>query len=165
MKQIVIAFFTLIVSSSALFAQSEVKSPAESSESSLMKISYGAPSKKGREIFGGLVPFGKVWRTGANAATEITFKSDVKVGGISVKAGTYSIFSIPGESEWTIIINSELKQWGAYKYDKIKSNNVAEVKVAVKKQDSSQEKMSITASETGFSIAWDMVSVNVPVSK
>jgi hypothetical protein len=86
----VFSFLSLMLCISTLsFAQS----PAVSAESANVKVTYGQPSKKGRVIFGGLEKFGTVWRTGANGATEITFKKDVKFGGKSVKAGTYSLFS------------------------------------------------------------------------
>ena len=81
-------------------------------EDSYVKITYNRPHKKGREIFGAdLVPYGKVWRTGANEATEITVTKDVKLGGHKIKAGTYSIFTIPQKDKWTIIINKALGQW------------------------------------------------------
>ena len=78
-------------------------------------ITYGRPSVKGRQIFGGLQEFGKVWRTGANESTNITFSNDVKIEGKPLKAGTYSLYTIPGKDEWTIIINSKLS-WGT-QYD------------------------------------------------
>lgn len=80
-------------------------------------ITYGRPKAKGRTIFGDLVPYDAVWRTGANEATTITFSDDVTVNGESLSAGTYSLFSIPQEGEWTIIFNSVATQWGAYDYD------------------------------------------------
>ena len=84
-----------------------------------IEIVYSRPGMKGREIFGdaGLVPFGKVWRTGANSATKITFSTPVKLNGTDVAAGTYALFTIPGEDEWTIIINKGAEQWGAYQYN------------------------------------------------
>src|SRR6476660_6493757 len=82
-------------------------SPKASAEGKGVKVTYGQPSKKGREIFGKLVPFGQVWRTGANEASEITFNKDVTVGGKPVKAGTYTLFTIPKETEWTVILNSQ----------------------------------------------------------
>jgi Protein of unknown function (DUF2911) len=82
-----------------------------------VKVMYGRPSKKNREIFGKLVPYGQVWRTGANEATEITFSRDVVVQGKPVVAGTYSLFTIPQENSWTIILNKEVGQWGAYNYN------------------------------------------------
>ncbi len=82
-----------------------------------IKITYGRPYVREREIFGGLVPFGSVWRTGANEATEITVTRDVIMDGNHLEAGTYSIFTIPEEDEWTVIVNSGLGQWGQYSYD------------------------------------------------
>src|SRR5579883_535061 len=82
-----------------------------------VELVYSRPSVKGREIFGGLVPYGKVWRTGANQATKITFSSNVKLNGHEVPAGTYALMTIPDKDEWTVIINKGPEQWGAYKYD------------------------------------------------
>jgi Protein of unknown function (DUF2911) len=142
------------------FAQ---KSPKITTESKNVKVVYGQPSKKDREIFGKLVPFGQVWRTGANDATEITFAADATFGGKAVKAGTYTLFTIPTEKEWTIILNSASKQWGAYGYEKIKDKNVLEVKVAATATKEVVEKLTITAEETGVVISWDKTSVNIPI--
>lgn len=84
------------------------------------KIVYSQPQKRGREIFGKLVPFGEVWRTGANEATEITLTQDVTFNGAHVKAGTYALFTIPDREKWTIILNRDLGQWGAYNYSQKK---------------------------------------------
>ncbi len=86
-------------------------------ENTYIKITYGRSSKRNRVIFGELVPYEKVWRTGANEATEITFTQDVRISGNVVKQGTYALFTIPQKNRWTIILNSELGQWGAFKYD------------------------------------------------
>jgi len=82
-----------------------------------IEVIYSRPSKKNREIFGSLVPYGKVWRTGANAATKITFSTAVKLNGNDVPAGTYALFTIPGADEWTVIINKVANQPGAFQYD------------------------------------------------
>ena len=92
-----------------------------------VEISYSRPSMKGRTIFGGLVPYDQVWRTGANTATNITFSTAVKLNGTTVPAGKYELFSIPGKTEWTVIIHKDMSQWGAYTYDA--KNDVARVKV------------------------------------
>ncbi|MBS1979270.1 MAG: DUF2911 domain-containing protein [Bacteroidetes bacterium] len=84
---------------------------------SYVKIVYGQPQKRGRLIFGGLVPFGQVWRTGANEATELTATRDIRINGFDLKAGTYTLFTIPGPDQWTIIVNSELGQWGSYNHN------------------------------------------------
>lgn len=82
-----------------------------------IEIVYSRPGVKNRTIFGGIVPYGQVWRTGANAATKITFSTQVKLNGTDIPAGTYALFTIPGEDEWTIIINKGAAQWGAFQYD------------------------------------------------
>ena len=82
-----------------------------------VKVTYSRPQLKGRAL-SELAPAGKVWRTGANEAPEVTFYNDVNFGGKAVKAGTYALFTIPGDKEWTVILNSNLNQWGAYSYDK-----------------------------------------------
>lgn len=85
-----------------------------------VEIDYHCPAVKGRTIWGNLVPYDSVWRTGANEATTITFGTDVMLGGQKVKAGKYALFTVPGRDNWTIIINSDADQWGAYSYSKSK---------------------------------------------
>lgn len=80
-------------------------------------LEYGRPNAKGRDLWGGLVPYGKVWRTGADEASTITLSDDVEVNGESLAAGTYAVFTIPGENSWTVIFNKTAKQWGAFRYD------------------------------------------------
>ncbi|MFQ5927556.1 MAG: DUF2911 domain-containing protein [Terriglobia bacterium] len=82
-----------------------------------VSISYGRPGVKGRQIWGELVPYGKVWRTGANEATTISFSNDVTIEGQKLPAGTYALFTIPTENEWTIVFNKTAKQWGAFNHD------------------------------------------------
>jgi hypothetical protein len=82
-----------------------------------LKITYSQPHKRGRKLFGALVPYGQVWRTGANEATEVTVTQDILVNGILLKAGTYSLFTIPDQGKWTIIFNSDLGLWGSYNYN------------------------------------------------
>jgi hypothetical protein len=92
-----------------------------------IEITYSRPSMRGRKIFGGLVPYGEVWRTGANQATRISFSTPLKVNGTDLPAGTYDVFTIPGENEWTVIFNQPpAAQWGAYTYDA--AHDVARVK-------------------------------------
>jgi hypothetical protein len=109
-----------------LFAQApKVDFPAASPACTLkqrvgltdFEIVYSRPGVKGRTIFGGIVPYGQVWRTGANQATKITFNTPVKFNGATLPAGTYGLFTIPGENEWTIILNTNAAQWGAYQYN------------------------------------------------
>lgn len=108
----------------SVFAQLEVKprpSPLAIAscryKDTYLKITYSQPHKRGREIFGNLIPYGQVWRTGANEATEIVTTKDIEINGILLKAGLYSLFSIPEKERWTIIFNNDLGLWGAYNYN------------------------------------------------
>ena len=140
------------------------ESPKASAKGKDVSVNYGQPSKKGREIFGKLVPFGQVWRAGANEATEITFAKDNKFGGQAIKAGTYSLFVNPSATEWTIILNSELKQWGSFGYEKIKAKDVLNVKVPVKKLDAVVEKLTYRFSDkNALIIEWDQTQVTIPI--
>ena len=107
-------------------------SPPAKSEATIggkaLSVSYSAPSKRNRVVMGKLVPYGKVWRTGANAATTFTTASDVMIGNLHVPAGTYSLFTIPGEKEWTLIVNKQTGQWGT-RYDE--SQDLGRVKMTV----------------------------------
>lgn len=85
-----------------------------------VEINYSSPSAKGRKIWGGLVPYGEVWRTGANEATTVSFSKTAKVEGKNLAAGKYALFTIPGEEKWTVIFNTVANQWGAYEYDSSK---------------------------------------------
>lgn len=164
MKHVLLFFALLAGTSSFVSAQDKAPaSPRVTAEGKNVTISYGQPSKKGRAIFGELVPFGKVWRLGANEATEITFKKDGSFGGKPVKAGTYTLFAIPEANSWTFILNSTLKQWGAYKYDEIKGANVLEAKGTVSKTASPVEKLTITAPGDKLVVEWDQAHVEVPV--
>ena len=106
-----------------VYAQKSKKSPAAQSEGTINEtkvlINYSQPSVKGRRVWGKLVKYNKVWRTGANEATKISFDKDVKIAGKLLKAGEYSLFTIIAkESDWTIIFNKRAKQWGAFNYKK-----------------------------------------------
>jgi hypothetical protein len=82
-----------------------------------IEVDYSRPSMKGRVIFGGIIPYGQVWRTGANQATRISFSTPVKLEGNEIPAGTYTLFTIPGQEQWTIIINKNTNQWGSFQYN------------------------------------------------
>ncbi|MFC5046802.1 DUF2911 domain-containing protein [Aquimarina hainanensis] len=130
-----------------------------------VKVIYSRPQKKGRKIFGNLVPFDKVWRTGADEATEIKFFKDVTFGGKTVKAGTYSLFTIPGEKEWTIILNSDLDSWGAYSYNEEK--DIARITTSPTTGDSLEAfSIAFKKADKGYDmvLAWDTTRVSIPVS-
>ncbi len=128
-----------------------------------IKVVYSRPQKKGRKVFGELVKFDKVWRTGADEATEIKLFKDVKMGDKTVKAGTYSLFTIPGEKEWTIILSSTLDVWGAYTYDE--SKDVARIKVPAASGDALEVfSIAFKKVDKGYHMVmgWDTARVEVP---
>lgn len=126
-----------------------------------VSLTYGRPSVRDREIFGGLEPFGQIWRTGANESTAITFSGDVRVEGELVEEGTYSLYTIPGEEEWTIIINDKLS-WGT-QYDE--SEDVLRVDVDVEESHFMEQMMiyfeNITEESGDLVIHWANTKVNV----
>jgi len=123
-----LAAFAVALLASVAAAQQPMRLPQASPAATVKQtiglndvtITYSRPGVKGRKIWGGLVPYGTVWRTGANSATTIQFAEDVLVEGRPVPAGTYSLHTIPGEKEWTLILNKEANQWGSYSYDPAK---------------------------------------------
>ena len=127
-----------------------------------VRITYSRPQLKGRTVES-LTPFGEVWRTGANEATEITFYKDATFGGKSIKAGTYSLFTIPGEREWVVILNSDLNIWGAYDYNE--SNDVMRVTVPVAEGKKFIEALSIVFDDDStLHLAWGNLRVSVPIT-
>jgi hypothetical protein len=134
-------------------------------DKAIMKVIYSRPAKKDREIFGKLVPFDKVWRTGANESTEIKLYQDVMFGDKKLAAGTYSLFTIPGANEWTIIFNSDIDHWGAYSYNE--ANDVLRVTGKSSTGKKMVESFAIQFDSTGknggvMMIAWDTTGVEVP---
>jgi hypothetical protein len=133
----------------------------------VVKVNYGRPQKKGRTMLGDKEPYGKVWRTGANETTEIKLFRDVTFGDKVIPAGTYSLYSIPDKSEWTIIFNSKLDTWGAFEYDE--SKDIARIKVPAGKTDAEVEVFAI-AFEGGdgkgvgtMMLAWESTLVKIPL--
>ncbi|HEX6226276.1 MAG TPA: DUF2911 domain-containing protein [Chryseolinea sp.] len=135
-------------------------------DKAIVRVTYSRPAKNGREVFGKLVPYGKVWRTGANENTEIKLYQDVEIGGKQVPAGTYSLFSIPGEKEWTIILNRDLDYWGAYKYNE--KSDVVRVTAPATTAGEPIENFSIQFEGKGekkavMKLGWDTTLVEIPV--
>ncbi len=181
MKRIYLATIAMILLGNTSFAQdfAEIdKSPMDMAyypnnfahdrkpgAKALIRVTYSRPSKNGRQIFGQVVPFHKVWRTGANEADEIKFYQDVELNGKSVKAGIYSLFTIPDEQEWDIILSSDLDYWGAYSYDD--KNDVIRIKGPSKQLMTPVENFTIQfenkgANEGIMKLAWDKTVVEVP---
>ncbi|MDA8595816.1 DUF2911 domain-containing protein [Flavobacteriaceae bacterium] len=144
------------------------KSPADIAtfprKSPVVKVVYGRPQLKGRDLET-LAPEGKVWRTGANEATEITFYKDVNFGGQDVKAGTYSVFSIPSSNQWTLILNSDLNVWGAYSYNA--DHDVARVQAKVETASENIEALSVAftgeESDMVMHVAWGTKRISVEI--
>jgi hypothetical protein len=131
-----------------------------------ISIEYGRPAVKGRKIFGELVPFGQVWRAGANEATRITFGQEVLFGGQKVKKGTYALYVVPQEKEWKIILNRGVNNWGAYTYDA--KEDVATTTVPVKMMNEKMERFTInfediTDEKLNLVFEWDKTRADVPV--
>lgn len=130
------------------------------------KIIYSRPQLKGRSL-SELAPAGKVWRTGANEATEITFYKDVMLGKTKIKSGTYSLYTIPEQDNYTIIINKSINVWGAYNYKA--ENDVARLVVPVTQAEESLEALSMvfTPAEKGMilNIGWDKMRVAIPFTE
>ena len=133
---------------------------------SYLKVIYSQPAKKKREIFGNLIPYGQVWRTGDNEATEITLTRDVVIQGKNIAAGTYSLFTIPNPNEWTIILNKEVGLWGTYNYTP--KSDVERWTVPVKKMEGkSAEWFTIQLDSKNniadLNICWDDICVTLPI--
>ncbi len=129
-----------------------------------IRVDYCRPYKKGRVIFGGLEPYGHVWRTGANEATVISFNKDVLFVGKPVKAGKYTLFTIPGEKIWTVILNKETGQWGLAYNEK---EDLLRVEVPAETQSDTTEMFTIDFAGSGnapkMQLIWDQTKVTVPI--
>ena len=133
--------------------------------SATITIDYSSPSVKGRKIFGGLQPYGTVWRAGANEATQFQTDKDIKVEGKSLPAGKYTLFATPGETEWTLFFNSETGQWGDKKNGEANmdpAKNVLTVKVKPVKT-SMNEKLVYVVTGNAFVLRWDNLEVPVGI--
>lgn len=151
------------------FAHDRKFAPAKVGDKVFARVTYSRPAKNGRDVFGKLVPYEKVWRVGANEATEVKFFTDATIQGKTIKAGVYSLYAIPNETEWTLIFNSDLDQWGAYSYKP--ELDVLRVTAPVRKSEEPLENLSIQFKKAGdkvneavMMIAWDTTLVEVPVS-
>lgn len=130
-----------------------------------IKVVYSQPQKKGRQIFGGLVPYGKVWRTGANEATTITFGQNVVVAGKPLASGTYTLWTIPDLNQWTIIFNKETGQWGT-NYDEKQDILRVTVPSATLPSPTENFTIMIKPQSTGADIhlIWDQTDIVMPVT-
>lgn len=168
-KLLLTTFLALSVSAYSQFtlpAASPRQKVEQQFSMSKITVDYGRPGVKGRKIFGDLVPFGKVWRAGANSSTKITFEQSVNFGGKTVSAGTYGLFVIPTEKEWKVILNKDSQQWGAYTFDE--KLNVVDVTVPVQKLAEKQEWFVIELNpvddnSVNLVMKWDFAKVELPL--
>ncbi|WP_420577008.1 DUF2911 domain-containing protein [Ekhidna sp.] len=156
----------LVFSASAQKDKSKRPSPpaqvSQEIDGTKITVDYSRPSKRGREIFGSLEEYGKVWRTGANESTWIEVSDDVEVEGKKLAAGKYGLFTIPGKDEWTIIFNKKWDGWGAYEYKE--SDDVLRVKVEPVAMDGVVETFTIDIADNGdVSLAWDQTQVTFSI--
>lgn len=170
-KPVKIALIVVVALVAAFFGlktYTKSHSPAETVKADQnglnVEVNYCQPSMKGRKIFGELVPFGKVWRTGANEATIIKFNKDVRIAGQPLKAGNYTLWTIPNQNSWTIIFNSETGQWGT-NYDA--KTDVLKVDVPSAQSASAVEQFKINLNPTGtgidMTLNWENTEVKVPI--
>ncbi len=131
----------------------------------LARVLYSRPKKEGRAIFGGLVEYGKVWRLGANEATEIEFFKAVHINGKKVAKGRYTLYAIPNEKNWIIIVNKDTDTWGHFKYDARKDVVRAEVPVIKTTDNLESLAMAFERSATGYNlvVAWENVRAVLPI--
>ena len=168
-KLLITAFLAISVSAYSQFtlpAASPRQKVEQQFSMSKITVDYGRPGVKGRKIFGDLVPFGKVWRAGANSSTKITFEQSVNFGGKTVSAGTYGLFVIPTEKEWKVILNKDSQQWGAYTFDE--KLNVVDVTLPVQKLAEKQEWFEIELNPVddnavNLVMKWDFTKVELPL--
>jgi hypothetical protein len=173
MKKILFVLMTVL----GLSSTAQVKMPAASPTQTLsqdfglgkIEITYSRPGIKGRTVFGNgslLAPYGIVWRTGANGATKVTFSDAVTIGGKTLAAGDYALFTIPGEKEWTIIFNTNSKSWGSFDYKE--AEDVVRLKVAPEMTSNFTETFlisvgNITPESATINLKWGKVLVNIPI--
>ncbi|OAB79546.1 DUF2911 domain-containing protein [Cochleicola gelatinilyticus] len=133
----------------------------------IARVIYSRPTKKGRDIFGDLVPYGKVWRTGANEATELTLYVPMMIGGERLEPGTYTLYTIPNEDTWTIIINRDTNVWGSSSYKEEK--DAVRIDVPVRDAAAPAESLSMVfrpdTNGTTLMIGWDTTYVEIPFKK
>jgi hypothetical protein len=168
----VVSFACSLILAASSFAQQggPMPSPRETAsvelKSGSIKISYGAPSTRGRKIMGDIVPYDKVWRTGANEATSFVTNTSLKIGSTIVPAGTYTLYTLPGPDDWMLIVNKQTGQWGT---EYSQAQDLARIPMKSTKLGSPQEKMSITFEKTSgnsteLHVKWENADESVVIT-
>ncbi|MDQ3284018.1 MAG: DUF2911 domain-containing protein [Acidobacteriota bacterium] len=173
MRKITLAALTLLLTTAVAYAQHDagkkpLSPPAKATATfggKKVTIDYSAPSKRNRAVMGALVPYGKVWRTGANAATTLTTETDLMIGSLHVPAGTYTLYTIPNEKNWTLIVNKQTGQWGT-QYNE--AQDLGRVKLDVKRVKTAVETFAIDLRRASdkkgtLSFTWENTQATVPV--
>lgn len=166
LKAMVLGIFLSCNSSSSFSQASPAATAVGTINGANLTIKYSSPSVRGRKIWGDLVPFDKVWRAGANSATTLETDKDITVEGKNLPAGKYSFYAIPGEKEWTIIINSQTGQWGITRQGETTEDpakDVLRVMVTPKKSATMNERMLFTIDKSGITLSWDNLDVPILV--
>ena len=174
LKKSVFSFAAILIVYSLASAQQNkapLSPPAHAqckfSDGKTVTVDYASPRMKGRKIFGGLVPYGAVWRTGANDATTFVPTADVTVGGKDVPAGKYTIFTVPDQDKWTLIVNKHTGEWGIpYKYD---SEELGRVSMQVSKASAPVENFTISFDQSGSActmrMSWESTQASIQISE
>jgi hypothetical protein len=172
-KQVAFSAFIALVFSTFAFGQMGKSRPSPPASATCdlgggknIKTDYSSPRMKGRKVYGDLVPFGEVWRTGANDATTFVPSTDVVVGGKTVPAGSYTIFTVPAQDKWTLIINKKTGEWGIpYKYE---SDELARIDMKVSKLPAPVEDFTIAYDKSGngctLRMDWETTRASVDVT-
>ncbi len=172
MKKIFMSAIT--IAGFAMLSNAQVKMPAPSPTQTVkqefaigsIELTYSRPAAKGRKVFGDLVPYGKLWRTGANAATKIVFSEPVEFGGKKVDTGTYVLYTIPGENSWEIILNKGLKNWGIDGYkesEDVIRFTVPRMRLKNKVESFTMEFADIKPETALLDIKWEKTGVSIPI--
>lgn len=158
---LLLSAITLTISCKS-FRESPPKTTKGTVDKTNITIHYGSPSVKDRKIFGELLPYDQVWRTGANEATTIEFSTNVTIEGKSLPAGKYSLFTIPNEDQWTIIFNKVSDQWGAYEYDQ--KEDALRVQVSANDNSELVEDLTFTVEKGMVILNWEKTTVSFTVA-
>ena len=174
MRKLFYAILAIVSVNAGTFAQA-VKTPAPSTTQTIkqdfalssIEIVYSRPNMKGRVVFGDLAPMGKLWRTGANAATKITFGEDVKVGGMAVKAGSYVLYTVPNKDEWEVVLNKGLNNWGTDGYkaeEDVAKFKVKSMMLPMNIETFTMQIANVMPASADIQIMWEKTAVSFPVT-
>ena len=174
MKKIFYAILATVLVNFGVDAQA-IKTPAPSTTQTIkqdfalssIEIVYSRPNMKGRVVFGDLAPMGQLWRTGANAATKVTFGEDVKVGGVAVKAGSYVLYTIPNKDEWEVILNKGLNNWGVDGYkaeEDVAKFTVKPMILPMNVETFTMQIADVMPASANIQIMWEKTAVAIPVT-